>query len=493
MGLIKAAKDAVSSMLADQWREYFYCDSLSNDILAAKGRKRQSGGRNSNKGGDNIISNGSIIAVNEGQCMMIVEQGGIAEFCAEAGEFVYDNSTEPSLFYGDLGENLKGTFQAIGKRFSFGGGAGKDQRVYFFNTKEIMDNRYGTATPIPFRYIDDNIGLDMDVTIRCNGSYSFRIVDPLLFYQNVCGNVPDVYSRSEIQNQMKSELMTAMQPALGKVSSLRVRVSDIPSHVMELVDARIPYSSKNPDMDTLARNKKRMILLNKCDLADEKATDIWQTYFEARGFCVIRINALKGSGMGGVTEAAKGLMKEKIEKLKARGRINVPIRSMVVGIPNVGKSTFINKYVGKATAKTGDKPGVTRGKQWIKLKKDFELLDTPGILWPKFEDQQVGLKLAFTGAINDDILDAETLGAAFINHMAARDADCLRRRYQVDFDTIDEPHEILRRIAEARGFKLKGGEPDMERAAKILLDEFRGGKLGRLTLELPEDIAEQNE
>ncbi len=237
MGLIKAAKDAVSSMLADQWREYFYCDSLSNDILAAKGRRRQSGGRNSNKGGDNIISNGSIIAVNEGQCMMIVEQGGIAEFCAEAGEFVYDNSTEPSLFYGDLGENLKGTFQAIGKRFSFGGGAGKDQRVYFFNTKEIMDNRYGTATPIPFRYIDDNIGLDMDVTIRCNGSYSFRIVDPLLFYTNVCGNVADVYNRSEIVNQMKSELMTAMQPALGKISSLRVRVSDIPSHVMELVDA----------------------------------------------------------------------------------------------------------------------------------------------------------------------------------------------------------------------------------------------------------------
>lgn len=236
MGLIKAAKDAVSSMLADQWREYFYCDSLSNDILAAKGRRRANGGRG-NKGVDNIISNGSIIAVNEGQCMMIVEQGGIAEFCAEAGEFVYDNSTEPSLFYGDLGENLKNTFQAIGKRFSFGGGTGKDQRVYFFNTKEIMDNRYGTATPIPFRYIDDNIGLDMDVTIRCNGSYSFRIVDPLLFYTNVCGNVSDVYHRSEILNQMKAELTTAMQPALGKISSLRVRVSDIPNHVMELVDA----------------------------------------------------------------------------------------------------------------------------------------------------------------------------------------------------------------------------------------------------------------
>lgn len=237
MGLIKAAKDAVSSMLADQWREYFYCDSLSNDILVAKGRKRTNGGRNSNKGVDNIISNGSIIAVNEGQCMMIVEQGGIAEFCAEAGEFVYDNSTEPSLFYGDLGENLKETFKILGKRFSFGGSAAKDQRVYFFNTKEIMNNLYGTATPIPFRYIDDNIGLDMDVSIRCNGSYSFRIADPLLFYQNVCGNVSDTYGRGEIQNQMKAELMTAMQPALGKISSLRVRVSDIPSHVMELVDA----------------------------------------------------------------------------------------------------------------------------------------------------------------------------------------------------------------------------------------------------------------
>lgn len=237
MGLIKAAKDAVSSMLADQWREYFYCDSLSNDILAARGRKRVTNGRGGNKGADNIISNGSIIAVNEGQCMMIVEQGGIAEFCAEAGEFVYDNSTEPSLFYGDLGENVRETFRAVGRRFSFGGGAGKDQRVYFFNTKEIMNNLYGTATPIPFRYIDDNIGLDMDVSIRCNGSYSFRIADPLLFYQNVCGNVADTYSRSEIQNQMKAELMTAMQPALGKISSLRVRVSDIPNHVTELVDA----------------------------------------------------------------------------------------------------------------------------------------------------------------------------------------------------------------------------------------------------------------
>lgn len=263
--------------------------------------------------------------------------------------------------------------------------------------------------------------------------------------------------------------------------------------VIELVDARIPYSSKNPDLDTLAKNKHRILLLNKCDLADERATDIWQEYFEKQGFRVIRMNALKGSGMGEVTEAARELMREKIERLKARGRINVPIRSMIAGIPNVGKSTFINKYVGKATAKTGDKPGVTRGKQWIKLKKDFELLDTPGILWPKFEDEQVGLLLAFTGAINDDILDAENLAIAFIRHMVSRNADCLRKRYGIDFDLDMPPHDILEEIAVSRGFKKKGGEPDLERTGKILLDEYRAGKLGRLTLELPEDIDDMRE
>ncbi len=258
--------------------------------------------------------------------------------------------------------------------------------------------------------------------------------------------------------------------------------------VIELVDARIPYSSKNPDLDTLAKTKHRILLLNKCDLAEERATDIWQEYFEKQGFRVIHINALKGSGLGEVTETARELMREKIERLKAKGRINVPIRSMIVGIPNVGKSTFINKYVGKATAKTGDKPGVTRGKQWIKLKKDFELLDTPGILWPKFEDEQVGLLLAFTGAINDDILDPENLAIAFIRHMLARNADCLRKRYGIDFDMTATPHDILEEIAISRGFKKKGGEPDLERTGKILLDEYRAGKLGRLTLELPEDI-----
>ena len=258
--------------------------------------------------------------------------------------------------------------------------------------------------------------------------------------------------------------------------------------VIELVDARIPYSSKNPDLDELAKNKHRILLMNKSDLADPAATEIWTKYFEEKGFHVIEMNAVKGTGMADVTNAARALMKDKIEKLRARGRINVPIRAMIAGIPNVGKSTFINKYVGKTTAKTGDKPGVTRGKQWIKLKKDFELLDTPGILWPKFEDQQVGLKLAFTGAINDDILDSQTLATAFINHMMVVNPDCIRKRYNIEFDTIAEPHDVLRQIAEARGFKLKGDEPDLERASKILMDEYRGGKLGRLTLELPEDI-----
>lgn len=263
--------------------------------------------------------------------------------------------------------------------------------------------------------------------------------------------------------------------------------------VIELVDARIPYSSKNPDIDDLAKNKFRMILLNKCDLADEKATEIWTKYFEAKGFAVLQVNAVKGVGVQQVTTLARELMREKVERQKARGRLFVPIRSMIVGIPNVGKSTFINQFVGKNMAKTGDKPGVTRGKQWIKVKKDFELLDTPGILWPKFEDQEVGLKLAFTGAVNDDILDIETLAVSFIDHLLERNAETLRKRYDISFDTIEEPHVVLEKIALARGFKQKGGEPDLGRAAKILIDEYRGGKLGRMTLELPDDISEMNQ
>lgn len=259
--------------------------------------------------------------------------------------------------------------------------------------------------------------------------------------------------------------------------------------VIELVDARIPYSSKNPDLDTLAKNKHRILLLNKCDLADERATDIWQEYFEKQGFRVIRINALKGNGLGEVTETARSLMKEKIEKLKARGRINVPIRSMIVGIPNVGKSTFINSYAGKACAKTGNKPGVTKGKQWIRLNKNVELLDTPGILWPKFEDQTVGLKLALIGAIKDEILNIDELSLELIKVLTAYYPGAFQARYGTEEQAIDEtaaPAEILRGIAENRRCVAKGDEIDYSKAATLLIDEFRSGKLGRITLERPD-------
>ncbi len=238
MGLIKAITAAAGGAMADQWREYFYCDSLDADVLVAKGRKRSSGrGAGNNKGEDNIISNGSAVAINEGQCMIIVDQGKVVEFCAEPGEFTYDASSEPSLLYGSLGENVKKTFSMIGRRFTFGGETAKDQRVYFFNTKEIMGNKYGTASPVPFRVVDENIGLDVDISLRCNGEYSYKITDPLLFYTNVCGNVTDNFERSEIDSQLKTELMTALQPAFAKISAMGIRYSAVPAHTEELANA----------------------------------------------------------------------------------------------------------------------------------------------------------------------------------------------------------------------------------------------------------------
>ena len=238
MGLIKAISSAVGGVVADQWKEYFYCDSLEGDILVVKGKKKTSGrSGGNNKGEDNIISNGSAIAVNEGQCMIIVDQGKVVEFCAEAGEFTYDSSTEPSLLYGSLGENIKNTFLNVGRRFTFGGDTAKDQRVYYFNTKEIMGNRYGTANPVPFRVVDQNIGLDIDISIRCNGEYSYKITDPLLFYTNVCGNVVEYYEKYEIDSQLKTELMTALQPAFAKISAMGIRYSAVPAHTKELADA----------------------------------------------------------------------------------------------------------------------------------------------------------------------------------------------------------------------------------------------------------------
>ncbi len=238
MGLIRAITSAAGGVLADQWREYFYCDSLDTETLVVKGKKRigkRSGGNN--KGEENIISNGSLVAVNEGQCMIIVDQGKVVEFCAQAGEYTYDMSTEPSLFYGNLGENLKKTFETVGRRVSFAGDNARDQRVYFFNTKEIMGNKYGTVNPVPFRVTDQNIGLDVDISIRCNGEYSYRISDPLLFYTNVCGNVTGDYKKREIDSQLKTELMTALQPAFARISAMGVRYSAIAAHTMELADA----------------------------------------------------------------------------------------------------------------------------------------------------------------------------------------------------------------------------------------------------------------
>ena len=236
MGLIKAIVGATGGALADSWREYFYCDALDQNTLAVKGQKRiSSKGRSSNKHGeDNIISNGSVIAVADGQCMIIVEQGEIVDVCAEPGEFTYDTSTEPSLFYGSLGEGIKATFSQIGRRFTFGGDTAKDQRVYYFNTKEIVGNKYGTTSPIPFRVVDKNIGLDLDAAVRCNGEYSYKLVDPLLFYKNVCGNVEEAYTRDALEGQMRSELLTAMQPALARISALGVRYSEVPAHTAEL-------------------------------------------------------------------------------------------------------------------------------------------------------------------------------------------------------------------------------------------------------------------
>ncbi|ASS76584.1 virion core protein (lumpy skin disease virus) [Tumebacillus algifaecis] len=244
MGLIKAGLGAVGGVLADQWKEFFYCDSLDADILVAKGQKRTSKRSSNTKGEDNIITNGSVIAVNDGQCMIIVEQGKVVEFCAEPGEFTWDASTEPSIFSGNLKESIRQTFQTIGKRFTFGGDTGKDQRIYFFNTKEIVGNKYGTANPVPFRVVDRNIGLDIDISIRCNGEYSYKIVDPMLFYTNVSGNVDDVYNRANIDSMLKSELLTALQPAFAKISDMGIRYSSLPGHTLALADALNEVLSK---------------------------------------------------------------------------------------------------------------------------------------------------------------------------------------------------------------------------------------------------------
>ena len=237
MGLIKAALGSVGGVLADQWKEFFYCESIPANVLVTKGKKR-TGNRSSNtKGEENIISNGSVIAIADGQAMIIVEQGKVVDICAEPGEYTYDMSTEPSIFAGDLGESIKQSFAAIGKRFTFGGDTGKDQRIYYFNTKELIGNKYGTPSSVPFRVVDERAGIDIDINIRCFGEYSYHICDPILFYTNVCGNVAAEYTRDKLDSQLKSELLTALQPAFAKISAMGIRYSALPGHTTELADA----------------------------------------------------------------------------------------------------------------------------------------------------------------------------------------------------------------------------------------------------------------
>lgn len=258
--------------------------------------------------------------------------------------------------------------------------------------------------------------------------------------------------------------------------------------IIELVDARIPLSSRNPDIDELGKNKARLILLNKSDLADERYNEQWSAYFQKKGFYVVKVNAKSGAGLKSIQGVIQEACKAKIERDRRRGIKNRPIRAMVVGIPNVGKSTFINSYAGKACAKTGNKPGVTKGKQWIRLNKSVELLDTPGILWPKFEDQEVGMRLAYIGSIKDDILNIEELALGLIGYLQEFYPSSLSERY--DLEGEQKPLDILTAVAKARGCLKKGEELDYEKASRLLLEEFRSGKLGRVTLEFSGKLEE---
>ena len=252
--------------------------------------------------------------------------------------------------------------------------------------------------------------------------------------------------------------------------------------IIELVDSRVPLASRNPDIDELEKNKARLILLNKSDLGDDRQNEAWKAYFQGNGFYVVKVDSRRGSGMKAIQAAIQEACKEKTERDRRRGIKNRPIRAMVVGIPNVGKSTFINSFAGKACAKTGNKPGVTKGNQWIRLNKTLELLDTPGILWPKFEDQKVGLLLAFIGSINDEILNKDELALELLKLLQKHYPDVLKERYKID-ETSDE--NLLIQVAKVRGCLAKGGEPDYSRAAALVIDDYRSGKLGRITLEFP--------
>ena len=267
--------------------------------------------------------------------------------------------------------------------------------------------------------------------------------------------------------------------------------------VAEIIDARIPISSRNPDIDTLVGEKPRLVVLNRADQADPEGNRLWSKYFREKGYAVIETDAKTGKGVNQFSTAAKTLLKERIQRWQAKGQVGRPVRAMVVGVPNVGKSTFINQVAKRKSAKAGDRPGVTRGKQWVTVDQGLSLLDTPGILWPRFEDERVGLHLAYTGAVKDDIMDVETLACHLMNDLAKRYPAMLEERYKLSdlspaegMDPVAYGYELLQTAAAKRGFRISGGDVDTERMARILLDELRGGKLGRFTLEIPQEVAQ---
>ncbi len=321
MGLIKAGIGALGGVLADQWKEFFTCDSISEDVLIVKGQKNVSGRSSNTKGSDNVITSGSGIVVADGQCMIIVEQGKVVEVCAEPGQFTYDASTEPSIFSGNFGESLKETFKAIGKRFTYGGEPAKDQRVYYFNTKEIMNNMFGTKAPIPFRVIiDPKRDIDYEITLRCNGMFTFRIVDPLLFYTNIAGNVADEYRKETIMEQLKSDFLNALQPAFAKMSEMGVRYSSIPAHTTELCEAidtamaakwklqrgikieNVSFNALNApkeDEDEIQRIKKSIIMSDPMLAGGYQTTGMTDAAMNAANNPNGAVNAFMGMGMAG--------------------------------------------------------------------------------------------------------------------------------------------------------------------------------------------------
>ena len=370
MGLIKAGLGALGGVLADQWKEFFTCDAISDDVLMVKGRKVISGRSSNTKGSDNVITSGSGIVVADGQCMIIVEQGKVVEVCAEPGQFTYDASTEPSVFSGSFGESLKETFKTIGKRFTFGGEAAKDQRVYYFNTKEIMNNLFGTKSPIPFRVmIDQKRDIDYEITLRCNGMFTFRLIDPLLFYVSIAGNVSDEYKKESLMEQLKSDFLNALQPAFAKMSELGIRYSAIPAHTTELCDAvaaameqkwqigrgirieSISFNALNApkeDEDEIQRIKKSIIMSDPLLAGGYQATGFTDAAMNAASNPGGAVNGFMGVGM--MNNMAGGAAQLFSQGIAAQQNSKAP--------ENSWSCTCGNKATGNFCAECGSKKAV---------------------------------------------------------------------------------------------------------------------------------------